>query len=251
MVQPGTTQGQVVVCAARIDRSDAPWRDVPLSELEQRTAARLRRTSDRDRYVAAHRWLRAVLGAATGNDPAGLRFVDGSGRGKPSVPQLPGLEFSFSRADELVGVAFGLGTGPLGFDVETRSRVVSAGAAGLADLFSARERAAVTAAHDPVDRTGRAWVRKEAAGKYTGRGVDPTMLGSAEVLDVPGPDASSLRVVLDGQPVWLVDCPVVGADGWAADGWATVATGWPGAVADRGADDLLGTWSVIEPTAGW
>src|SRR5512146_1797356 len=60
-----------------------------LDEDEYRRASRYMRQVDRQRFVAAHGQMRAILAGYLGGDPAGLRF-DHNEQGKPFLEEQAG-----------------------------------------------------------------------------------------------------------------------------------------------------------------
>lgn len=147
-----------------------------LAAEEQGRAARFRHPADRASFVAAHRLLRAALGARLGLAPIELRFTAALG-GKPhldlSAPGTPpdAVPFNLSHARGVVACAVG-GLMPVGVDVE---RVRSA---EVADELQGRVLHPSERAHflnGPADERAaaffRIWALKEAYIKATGEGL--------------------------------------------------------------------------------
>src|SRR5215210_3353786 len=94
-----------------------------LDEEEQRRAARLRSRADRACYVAAHAFLRRLVGERLGVAPQGVTVVRepcpccGAPRGRPAVGGSTGpLHFSLSRSGEWALIA--IAREPVGVDIE-------------------------------------------------------------------------------------------------------------------------------------
>jgi len=140
-----------------------------LSDEERQRAARFRRPSDRDAWLAAHVFLRRVLGRELGQAPEDLRFVEGS-NGKPRLDGAP-IAFNLSHCGEIALVAVSR-AGEVGVDVErtrdgidpialARIGIGPAAAASLSELPHHARRPAFF----------RLWVRHEAAVKCMGTGL--------------------------------------------------------------------------------
>ena len=189
MSVPGPPQVQVVWARPGAD----PALLALLADAERAALARLQRSADRARYVAAHALLRLVLAdrrqvpvadievavhcARCGSDQHGKPFVTGGAD-----------EFSLSHAGDRVVVA--VGDAPLGIDVELLTAVGFAGFDAVA-----------LAPDEPVPASDRAravlWTRKEAVLKATGLGLttDPT------TLRVSAADRSPRLLAWPGGPV--------------------------------------------------
>jgi len=149
-----------------------------LDPVEQARRAGYRREADRARFTVAASLLRLVGGAQLGIPPEELvvsRSCPDCDRphGRPTLP-VDGWECSVSHSGDRVAVAIGR-TGPLGVDVEERSRRHD----DVRDLVLAPEESA-----GPDDFLTY-WVRKEAVLKATGEGLRVAL---TEVV-VTGPDA--------------------------------------------------------------
>lgn len=152
-----------------------------LDDAERRRLGRLRRTSDRDRYVTGHALLRILVSQRTGLAPEVLRFdttcprCDGD-HGKPrlagGVTDVP-VAFNVAHAGTRVVVAVTSGT-QVGVDVElVRDLDVEQLDMLGAQILSTAEH--VKLLRLPSSARGRAlavwWTRKEAVLKATGDGL--------------------------------------------------------------------------------
>lgn len=137
-------------------------------------------------WVASQATLRRILAAYTGAPPERLRFGRGE-RGKPYLldPSGTGLRFNHSHSGALALYAVALGT-EVGVDVEA-DRAVSDMDALARRFFSPLEAGtlrSLPAAERPKAFL-RAWTRKEAFVKATGRGIAQP-LSSFAVAFAPG-----------------------------------------------------------------
>ena len=139
-----------------------------LSDDELARAARFRSPEDRASCVAAHRLLRAALGARVGADPRTLRFEAQDG-GKPVLSGRRGPEFNLSHARGVVTVAGG-GAHPVGVDVE-RVRTDAIARELEARVLHPDERARLRDDVAPARAFFQLWVLKEAYIKATGEGL--------------------------------------------------------------------------------
>ena len=165
-----------------------------LSPDEQVRAARFHFERDRDRFIAARGFLRAVLAGYTRLDSARLEFVYGP-KGKPALAEAYGgaeLFFNLAHSDDLALVAV-TRLGNLGIDVE-RLRPVSDAEGIAARFFSARETAGWRALPEGERDLAffNLWTRKEALLKATGEGIGES-LGAVEVAFLPGEPARLIR----------------------------------------------------------
>jgi 4'-phosphopantetheinyl transferase len=193
-----------------------------LDPAERARADRLRFPRDRDRFVAAHVFLRVTLGRYLGIAPGDVRLSTGP-RGKPSLQPAPGSprpQFNLSHCDGLAVLAVSLDRA-VGVDVE-RIRPGFDYAPIVETAFGAAERAWLRA-HDAGARETAffaAWTRKEALAKAAGTGLED------------GLDATA-RATADGG--WRV-CAISPAPGYAGAvaaegaGWRAACRAWrPGA----------------------
>ncbi|HEY8527970.1 MAG TPA: 4'-phosphopantetheinyl transferase superfamily protein [Acidimicrobiales bacterium] len=207
MTEGRTTPG----CDVWIVRlAGVPGADGLLDAEEVGRAARFRRPADRDRYVAAHAALRAVLARYAGRPPGGLAFARepcplcGAPHGRPRLAGALGAgpaawHFSLAHGGAVAAVA--VARRPVGVDVEAADRGV--GADDLAAALHPDERRALAAlpAADRGPAALRAWVRKEAVlkGLGTGLGRDPaTVAVGVGPAPGPGPDGWAVRDVAAG-----------------------------------------------------
>jgi 4'-phosphopantetheinyl transferase len=188
---------------------------------ELRHAARLRHPIDRQRFLAAHIALRAVLGSYLRRPPQDVEFVRlpchscGLDHGKPALgAQSGGLTFNLSHSSAMALVAVGQDR-EVGVDVEVLTRSVAY------ELLAARvlpaEDSAMVRATGSGDRS-RAflamWTRTEACLKATGEGLSG-LLPSREPTD-----GVSKRRRAEDAPGWTVTNLNVGAGYLAAASWA-------------------------------
>jgi len=125
---------------------------------------------DRDRFVAARGFLRAVLGAYVGRAPAAIRFVYGQ-HGKPALAgAAPAPAFNLSHSGDwvLCAVAPARAVGvdvervQSGFLIDELAGVLSRDERRGLDLLTGDER---------VHSFFETWTRKEAVAKAIGTGV--------------------------------------------------------------------------------
>lgn len=144
-----------------------------LSAAERARAGRFRFPADRERFVASHTALRAILASYLAAAPAALSFGE-SAHGKPFIEAPDAgrtLRFSLSHSGDLALVAVGLDR-EVGVDVE-RVRVLDDLDGFAARYFSPAERDAL--ARVPSGERPRAffevWTLKEAYLKACGEGL--------------------------------------------------------------------------------
>jgi len=124
----------------------------------------------RRRYVAAHTFLRSVLGAVLGVAPAALRFA-ATEHGKPYLPDHPALAFNMSHSDSIAYVAIAA-EGEIGVDVELHHPLDDL--MGVArTVFSTLEVAQLEreVGNAQIAAFLRCWTRKEAYVKALGIGL--------------------------------------------------------------------------------
>jgi 4'-phosphopantetheinyl transferase len=158
--------GEVAVYRVRLDGPAQEGLPAPSAGEESR-AARFYASAARQRYLRAHRALRAVLARAT-NVPLDLAATE---RGKPYLPAAPELRFSLSRSHEMALIAVALEV-DVGVDVE-RLRPIAEYQA-IAERFFPPSEAAAFAATPPAAREQdffRRWTRVEAMLKARGVGL--------------------------------------------------------------------------------
>jgi len=164
---------------------------------ETARAARIRRTQDRDRYVAARGVLRAILGRYLDIEPRRVRFEYNT-HGKPSVklPVAPGsctVSFNVSHSHGMALFAIA-GERAVGMDVElVRPEVAMQ---NIPEHFFSRDEAAALRSL-PVDDQPLAfyqvWTGKEAVAKARGEGIKRS-LADIEVSLAPGQPPRLLRL---------------------------------------------------------
>jgi 4'-phosphopantetheinyl transferase len=154
------------------DSSVLEWLRGLLSPEELQRAARFRFDRDRNVFIRARGWLRALAGAYTGSRPAEIAFRY-SERGKPELAAgaASNLRFNVSHSGEVVLLAFALGR-RLGVDVE-KIRKDFAITEIAERFFSPVERAGLRALPSGLQHQAffRCWTRKEAYIKATGDGL--------------------------------------------------------------------------------
>lgn len=186
---PPTRKGTVQLWVLDLDLPEAELTELGsiLSPLEQDRASRFHFDLHRNRYIAAHGWLRRILSGYLSLAPEVLEFNFAS-RGKPmlagSAAQV-GLEFNLSHSQSvgLLGVAQGM---PIGVDVE-EVRALKDAQELVARFFSRNE----SALFESLPEAGKPaaffnlWTRKEAWLKATGEGI-AHLLAELEVSFLPG-----------------------------------------------------------------
>ena len=158
-----------------------------LSDAERARSARLVRTGDRARFVAAHAAQRRLLARYLGTDPAAIRFgrspccrCGSTEHGRPSIEWPPAaLSHNLSRSGQhwLLAVA---AAGPVGVDIECHRGIELD---RMADAcLTASERLYLRDQPDELRQPAffRCWTRKEAVLKACGVGLAAS-LGSLEV----------------------------------------------------------------------
>ena len=178
------------------------------------------------RWAHSRRQLRMLLGRYLGCPPQDLRFVTGE-HGKPALEMDPDaasasrhagpISFNVSHSDDVALFAFS-SIGPVGIDIETRTRQIDE--LGIAARFGLPEQGRLAELDGAQRRREflRAWVRFEAGVKQRGsRLSDGASQGAGSLwltaLDV-GPDRAA-AVAVARRPSEL-RCWSLGADGLAA-----------------------------------
>jgi 4'-phosphopantetheinyl transferase len=160
-----------------------------LDAAERRRASAFVFERHRRRYLAAHTFLRSVLGAALDVAPAALRFA-ATENGKPYLPEHPGFAFNMSHADSIAYVAMA-SAGSIGVDVEVHHPLEDL--LGVArSVFSPLELEQLEreAGNAQIAAFLRCWTRKEAYVKALGVGLgaqltDITVLPTQDAVIVP------------------------------------------------------------------
>ncbi|MFJ8039909.1 4'-phosphopantetheinyl transferase family protein [Kitasatospora sp. NPDC096147] len=162
-----------------------------LTEVERGRAARFRKDSTRDDFVAAHVLVRECAARLLGTEAAALTLLqlcpdcEQEGHGRPFIADHPEVQVSLSHGRGVVAAAAGFG--PVGVDVEQPARGL---VAEVAERVLAPAELAVLKEHPEPERAFlRFWVRKEALIKI-GRATLDT-LAELDLSAVP----------LDGSPV--------------------------------------------------
>ncbi|MBV9353910.1 MAG: 4'-phosphopantetheinyl transferase superfamily protein [Chloroflexi bacterium] len=160
------------VWTAELDRTPAELRGLAglLSRDERERAERFVFQGDRDRFIAAHGFVRSVLGATLGVDPGAIVFGT-EPQGKPFLIGTSGLHFNLSHSAgfALCAVAW---ERALGVDVEAESP--SGGLEGVIDRVCSRAERESLCQLDPAERRRavlQLWTRKEAYVKMRGEGL--------------------------------------------------------------------------------
>lgn len=183
---------QVHVWAASLEVSESVRSlfEKTLSDDELARAARFHFEEHRNRYLAAHGWLRQLLAGYLGISAATVKFVD-SPLGKPGLApsvNAGGLHFNLTHSEGLALVAIARGRA-VGIDLE-RVRPLNDAEEMVARFFSQRENAAFRRL--PEEQKPLAffnlWTRKEAWLKATGEGIGH-LLNQVEVSFRPGEPA--------------------------------------------------------------
>lgn len=176
---------------AGIDDGHWPRLEALLSDEERARAARFRFERNRREYIAAHALKRAMLSAATGDDPRAWRFEAEAG-GKPFVAGGRGPHFNLSHCEGLVACAVSADVA-LGVDVEPMDR--RAPFEIVERNFADAEREWLLALPEAERTRGffALWTMKEAFIKATGKGVSQGLRSFAigfEPLTVSFPEPS-------------------------------------------------------------
>ena len=168
MVVPGLAVWLVPHRAAGcLIESFSAWADAD----ERARAARFARDCDRAAYAISHAALRLVLGAATEQPPASVRYARRPG-GKPVLAgEAPSAAFSLSHTRGATLIAL-TGRPSIGADIETTAALDAERTLGV---VAGVEEAARLRAETPPGQLAaavlRLWVIKEAALKLDGIGL--------------------------------------------------------------------------------
>jgi 4'-phosphopantetheinyl transferase len=160
----------------------SPLELAALTAAEQGRVAALRRSADRDGYVAAHLLVRQCVARLAGIDLAAVQLIQrcpscgGRDHGRPSVRDRNDLYVSLSHSHGVVAAA--AGWVPVGVDVElARDRAVEENL--IRHALAPGEQVLVKASNDPSEAFLRQWMRKEALIK-----VGMTTLGTMSKIDL-------------------------------------------------------------------
>lgn len=166
-----------------------------LDSAEHARAARFHFERDQRHYVASRGLLRRVIGAALDTPASALVFEYGA-HGKPAIPAafFSGRRLHFNLSHSAGWAMFALAWDrEVGIDLEAATRL-KRDADGLAPLarrvLSARELAIWQTLPTPEARDRaflRAWTRKEAYTKATGKGLFDELIRTEVALDAAAP----------------------------------------------------------------
>ncbi len=205
-----------------------------LSREEQSRADRFIRPEHRINYVLAHGGLRAVLARYAGTEPSFMTFRSGQ-TGKPLLLDQQGrpdaLKFNLSHSHGRMVVALARAQ-EVGVDLELVRE--HADVVKLADRFYAPveyEQIVNQAGFERVRSFYRYWVAKEAVLK--GQAVGLKSLQQCAILS-SGPASEAIAQVAQGASL---------SSGWTVR-WLDCGTGWEGAVAARGNEWTVETFSA-------
>lgn len=191
-----------------------------LDEAERARATRFHFEQDRRNYVASRGLLRHLLGSILGV-PANTLIFEYGANGKPALSAAFSRErvLCFNLSHSAGWAMFALAWDrALGIDLESAARLDrdGDGLTGLATrVLSGRELNIWKALPDADAREAaflRAWTRKEAYAKATGRGLFDTLTSLEVILDAAAPQP---QLMLPGKQSWgLHDLPA--PEGFAA-----------------------------------
>jgi len=145
--------------------------DRSLSTHERARAARFVFAADRQRYVAAHHALRALLGARLGTDPVTVALVEDE-FGKPRLRDATTWGFNLSHSADIALIGFAEGV-EVGVDVEVVRQLPDAPELARQHFTDAERTDWMSALEAERDLTFLlAWTRKEACLKAIGSGLN-------------------------------------------------------------------------------
>lgn len=204
-----------------------------LSPAERERMARLRRSGDREDFLAAHLLIRECAGRLLGVDPVDVSIVQrcatcGGPHGRPEVVGHPGVGASLAHSRGVVAAA--AGRVPLGIDVEAyppagEPAAGDLAANDLAAVLTTAEVAAIESAPDSARAVLLAWARKEACLK-------------AGLVDLDGLERYDLSALpLDRPEGDLALRPLPSGD-WIVYDWEDGRSGAIGAVVAPGGAEL-------------
>lgn len=165
-----------------------------LDPSEHSRANQFRFAQDRHRFVARHGILRRLFGEMLSVPAAAIEFYHGP-KGKPeikSASEKGRLRFNLSHAAGFAIFALAWNR-ELGIDLESAARLTNPSAGLASRILSPRELAIWQKFPDAEQRNGallRAWTRKEAFSKATGRGLSESFPQMELALDAESPEAS-------------------------------------------------------------
>lgn len=179
---------------------------------ERARAQRFAYADDRRRFIAAHAWVRRILGAYLDMPPRAIEFGVGP-HGKPVLLSAPGagLRFNLSHSKDmaLLGVAAGI---EIGVDIEALrddlpGPELAAGVLSAAELAELEDCAQADHARAFVG----CWTRKEACLKALGVGLKL----QPRTLDI-GLQSRRAMLHVDGQPEPIDVAPLQAPRGFCA-----------------------------------
>lgn len=198
---PQSPVSDIQIWTARLDSlslAEMKELEASLDSTERARAARFHFEPDRKQYIASRGLLRHLISNVLEKPTESLAFEYGA-QGKPALTSAFSSErtLHFNVSHSAGWAMFALAWDrEIGIDLESASRLTRSGndLSRLASkVLSARELSVWQALPDPAIRGAaflRAWTRKEAFAKATGRGLFDT-LGSIEVaLDAAAPQSS-------------------------------------------------------------
>lgn len=180
-----------------------------LDSAERARADQFRFAQDRHRYLARRGILRRLLGEALHRPAAALEFSYGAA-GKPEIRNPDAEEKLHFNVSHAAGIAlFALAWNrDLGIDLECASRLTNPSDELVQRILSRRELEvwrSLPAGEDRQRALLRAWARKEALSKATGRGLSESFQEIELVLDAAAPK-SSLKIG-ESWTVYDLDAP--------------------------------------------
>ncbi len=152
------------------EAADAARSRTSLSFAERTRAAKFLRAGDRARYVAAHVFVRTILGSYLDCLPVAVP-LRASPTGRPLIDAGSELRYSLAHCARHAVVAVSFST-PVGIDIECARPVPNALA--IAERYFAREEVQTLRSARAEDRNGiflRLWTSKEAFAKAIGLGL--------------------------------------------------------------------------------
>lgn len=192
-------QNQVHLWIAPLDLSCDKLKEfeLSLSEEELSRASRFRFPELTNRYVAAHGWLRQLLGSYVGQPPCALEFCQGP-NGKPALllgSNPGGIQFNMAHSGALAAIAITRDVA-IGVDIELVHPIEEIPEL-VSQFFSQRESALFQVLPEAkrLEAFFNLWTRKEAWLKATGEGIGH-LLNQVEVTFEPGRPARLLNLPL-------------------------------------------------------
>jgi 4'-phosphopantetheinyl transferase len=170
----------------RIDERQVEW----LDDVERNRAASFYAAQDRDLYVAAHIWLRRILGMALAVRPREVVFTRDT-QGKPAVQTSIGAvapsPIKFSLSHTTSGIACAISSEcPVGVDIECIVPIPNLLGVAAYSLHAAElDRFSTAEDYEQLSQFYRLWTAKESLLKAIGTGLDcpPSSLAFADSCD--------------------------------------------------------------------